>query len=750
MKRILISLLLILCLSAELIVPAFAAPTFTTSEAGKAFIREVSGGDQYLAGAESAVNSFIARYGVTLNQQQFDALVDFVVSYDTSILSCGYKVETVIGSGSYTELQIANAFCSWVKEGNNFSQARLNRRLREIKLFLYGSYDGVTDKVSFRYVVYNGNGGKISDNTVLCYTLNGTYGSLPTASYSGRYFAGWYTDANGGTHLCNSDSVTQNHTVYAHWSSTAVNNPNEANADDPTPINTDPNNWPPLAPLKISEAGIQFIKNQEGFVPAPIWDYGQYSVGYGSRYDPNNSPIKISVPITEAEADYLLRYMLKDFETMVDKELAKGTVQHTQVQYDALISFAYNLGQQWISSKYETYRYILYGGCTEMQLVNSFGSWCSAGGSVLTGLCRRRMDEANLYLNGDYTRFSEAYSCLIFNGNGGTPNDKVQYYHPNTAVGALPGATRSGYHLTDWYTSASGGTPFTAASKSPSSGTMTLYAHWAAGDPPPTEPTAAPTEPTEEPTEPTVAPTEPTVAPTEPTVAPTEPTVAPTEPTVAPTEPTVAPTEPTVAPTEPTVAPTEPTEPTVTPTEPTERFTDVPPDQWYYEPVMEAVEAGLFGGVSETEFAPDAPMTRAMLVTVLHRMEGAPAANGTAPFTDVARGEWYTAAVDWAYENGIVNGMSETIFGLKENITRQQLTAMLFRYANLKGYDTVGRAVLDTFEDGGTVADYAVEAMQWATWTLIVSGDNGRLLPNGNATRAQCAKMITVFRKIYE
>ena len=750
MKRILLSLLLIVCLSAGLVIPASAAPTYTTSEAGKAFIRDVSGGDQYLAGAESAVNSFMARYGVSLTQQQFDALVDFVVSYDTSILSCGYKVETVIGSGNYTELQIANAFCSWVKDGDSFSQARLNRRLREIKLFLYNSYDGNTDRVSFRYVVYRGNGGKISDNTVLCYSLNGTYANLPTASRSGYYFAGWYTDPDNGTHLCNGDAVTQNYTVYAHWSTTAVSNPNEKNAGGSTPVNPGSNDWPPLPPLKISEAGIQFIKNQEGFVAAPIWDYGQYSVGYGTRYDPNNSPIKIPIPITEAEADYLLRYILKDFEDMVDRELAKGTVQHTQAQYDALISFAYNLGQQWISSKYETYRYILYGGHTEMQLVNSFGSWCSAGGSVMSGLCRRRMDEANMYLNGDYTRWSEAYSCLIFNANGGTPDDKVQYYKPNTTVGPLPGATRSGYHLTDWYTSASGGTPFTATSKSPASGTMTIYAHWAAGDPPPTEPTEPPTEPTE-PTQPSTQPTTAPTEPTEPTEAPTEPTEAPTEPTEVPTEPTEPPTDPTeppTEPTEPTTDPTEPTAPTLT-VEPTERFTDVTPDQWYYEPVMEAVEAGLFGGVSETEFAPDAPMTRAMLVTVLYRMDGEPAVTDEAPFTDVARGEWYAAAVDWAYANGIVNGMSETRFGVNENVTRQQLTAMLFRYADYKKFDTTGRAELDAFADADEVADYARDPMRWAVKLVIVGGDNGRLLPDGNATRAQCAKMMTVFRIIY-
>lgn len=730
MKRFFLSLLLILCISAELMIPVVAveeelppvetvtetaAPTedeapavapakrspqtYTTSEQGRAFVNELSGDSKSLSGAESAVNSFISKYGVSLSQQQFDALVDFVVgNIDVpNILDSNYKIQTVVASGNYTDLQIANAFCSWVKDSNGFSQSRLTRRLREIKLFLYGSYTGVTP-ASFRYVVFNGNGGKLSDNTVLCYTLNGTYASLPTATYDGCYFAGWYTAASGGKHLCNTDTVTQNYTVYAHWSSTAVSNPNEAGSENTTPVDPPTDEWPALPELKISEAGIQFIKNQEGFVASPIWDYGQYSVGYGSRYDPAHSPIKISTPITEKEADYLLRYMLKDFEAMVDKELAKGTVEHTQAQYDALISFAYNLGQQWINSSYETYRYILYGGYTEMQLVNSFGSWCSAGGSVLTGLCRRRMDEANLYLNGDYTRWSEAYSCLIFNGNGGKPDDKVEYFMPNAVVGTLPGASRSGYHLTGWYTNASGGLLFTTTSQAPSSGTMSLYAHWETGEPstPPT--TVPPTEPTE------------------------------------PTELT---------------EPTEPSESTEVNT-PTERFTDVSAEKWYYVPVMEAVDAGLFSGISKTEFAPDAPMTRAMLVTVLHRLDGEPTAQEAAPFTDMERGKWYTEAVDWAYENGVVKGMDDSFFGLNQNITREQLTTMLYRYAQYKDYDTQSRKELDDFSDAERISDYARDALCWAVAATIVDGDGGRLLPGGNATRAQCAKMMTVFLKQYK
>ena len=238
------------------------------------------GGTAQLAAAEQSVNDFIACYDLTLNQQQFDALVDLVMAYGSTILTSGYQIEKVIAAGEYTDVQLANAFCSWVKGSDgSLSQQRLNRRLREIKLFLYGSYTGVCD-ATFRYVIFNANGGTLDDNTVLCYAYGGTYAALPTASRSGKYFAGWYTAASGGTHLCNSDTVSQNYTVYAHWSDSAVENPNEPGATDPDP---GPEPLPEPPELKTTEAGVQFIKDHEGFVEYPMWDYGQYSIGYGSR-----------------------------------------------------------------------------------------------------------------------------------------------------------------------------------------------------------------------------------------------------------------------------------------------------------------------------------------------------------------------------------------------------------------------------------------------------------------------------------
>ena len=149
--------------------------TYSISEQGRAFVREMMNGsysEDALTSAASTVNSFITRCNVSLTQQQFDALVDLVMNYGSYILTSGeYMVEKVIKSGSYTDLEIANAFCSWVTKGGTFSQETLTRRLREIKLFLYDSYDGNTDKVTFRYVVFYGNGGSLNDNTVLCLSL---------------------------------------------------------------------------------------------------------------------------------------------------------------------------------------------------------------------------------------------------------------------------------------------------------------------------------------------------------------------------------------------------------------------------------------------------------------------------------------------------------------------------------------------------------------------------------------------------
>lgn len=691
MKRILCSVLLMLCLLTAMCPITSAASSMKTSDAGIAFIKEMQNGTSYnLSSAENAVNAFIDKYNLSLKQTQFDALVDLVVAYSTSMLSSGYRVETLIGGGNYTDAELASAFCSWVKGADgSVSETNLRRRLREVKLFLYDSYDGNCD-AQFRYVIFNPTKGSLIDNSVICYPLGKAYGNLPVAQRSGYYFDGWYTTASGGQHLTNGTTVSANLSVYAHWSETKVDNPNDGAGFEP-PV------------LKISENCINFIKEHEGFSKYAYWDYSQYTIGYGTRCDPSDYPDGIS----EEEADYLLRVMLKDFETTVDKALAKGTVKHSQQQYDAIISFTFNLGPQWIKSSNRIYQYILFGHPSELDFVNAMGAWANAGGSLVQGLMKRRMAEADMYLNGNYERYSTRYFGAALNGGGGTPESKCKYYRAGEALGTLPKAAREGYELLGWYDSATGGTRYTTQTIAPT-GTKTFYAVWkkVEGD------TTKPTDPTES---------------TEPdTSAPTEST--PPE-TVPPTESTEA------------------TEPSTQP-DPQEGFLDVPGDAWYADYVAKAVAYGLFSGMSETEFAPEGTMTRAMLVSVIFRQAGSPEGANPSPFTDVVAGEWYSPAVHWAYENGVVSGVSETLFGVEHSITREQLVTMLYRYAASCGCDISKQADLSSFSDSNLVSEYALDAMRWAVSTGILSGSDGQLLPQGNATRAQCAKIMVDFLKV--
>ncbi|MBE6997660.1 MAG: DUF4430 domain-containing protein, partial [Ruminococcaceae bacterium] len=170
-------------------------------------------------------------------------------------------------------------------------------------------------------------------------------------------------------------------------------------------------------------------------------------------------------------------------------------------------------------------------------------------------------------------------------------------------------------------------------------------------------------------------------------------------------------------------------------------FVDVADNAWYAEAVEFASSHDLFKGVGDDKFAPAAPMTRAMLATVLYRLEDA-VATGTNPFDDVADGTWYTDAVTWANEEGIVMGTGKG-FEPNANITREQIATMLYRYAKYLGLDVSGSAALDQFSDGGETASWAQDAMQWAVSAGLFRGDdNGELNPKGDATRAEVATLL--------
>ena len=175
-------------------------------------------------------------------------------------------------------------------------------------------------------------------------------------------------------------------------------------------------------------------------------------------------------------------------------------------------------------------------------------------------------------------------------------------------------------------------------------------------------------------------------------------------------------------------------------------FTDVHEGDWFYEEVLYAYENGLMNGVGDNRFAPNSETTRAQLVTILYRLEGEPAVSGDLPFTDVEAGIWYTDAILWAAQNNIVNGVNDTEFAPGDDLTRQQLVTILYRYAEAKGYDVSASADLSGYPDAGQVQDYAQPAMAWAVAENIIQGmEDGTLKPAGNASRAQIATILMRF-----
>ena len=182
------------------------------------------------------------------------------------------------------------------------------------------------------------------------------------------------------------------------------------------------------------------------------------------------------------------------------------------------------------------------------------------------------------------------------------------------------------------------------------------------------------------------------------------------------------------------------------PEEPDEPFIDVDENDWFYDAVTYVYSEGMMDGVSDTQFAPNSNLTRGMVVTMLYRLEDEPRVTGFSGFDDVASGAWYADAVTWAAENGIVNGVSDAEFAPNDNITREQLAAILYRYAEYNDYDVSGRDDLSEFTDRSSISSYALDAMRWAVDEGLITGITDTTIePQGTATRAQAATMFMRF-----
>ena len=175
-------------------------------------------------------------------------------------------------------------------------------------------------------------------------------------------------------------------------------------------------------------------------------------------------------------------------------------------------------------------------------------------------------------------------------------------------------------------------------------------------------------------------------------------------------------------------------------------FTDVSEKDWFYNDAMFVYKNGLMLGTSKTLFSPHGTVTRGMMATILWRMEGSLAPKGENSFTDVEAGRWYADAITWAAENGIFAGYSMDKFGPDDPITREQLTAIFYRYADYKGYKLTITGNLDKFEDADKITDYAKTVMQWAVGNGLIKGKSENLLdPQGTATRAEISAMLHRF-----
>ena len=176
-------------------------------------------------------------------------------------------------------------------------------------------------------------------------------------------------------------------------------------------------------------------------------------------------------------------------------------------------------------------------------------------------------------------------------------------------------------------------------------------------------------------------------------------------------------------------------------------FTDVTSGDWFYDAVAYVYDKGMMEGTTDTTFAPTMNLTRSMIAQVLYNLEERPEAPGAAGFPDVAAGAWYADAVNWAAARGIVKGYDTGAFGPEDSVTREQLAAILYRYAQVKGYDTTrGGMAVREFSDSASISDWAQEAMAWAVNAQVLSGKgNGVLDPQGTATRAEVAQMLMNF-----
>ena len=230
--------------------------------------------------------------------------------------------------------------------------------------------------------------------------------------------------------------------------------------------------------MKTSDELIALLKFEEGFCKYPVWDYSQYTVGYGTRCPSDMVAYYKAHGITDAEAEALLRDTLANTEYLLNtKMIEKYGLELTQGQFDALVSFSYNMGPGWITSPSQNIHQQVAAGATGNTIIDALSRWCKAGGEVKSFLIRRRLSESYMYLEGKYAHTPPDNYCYIkYSGNGGSTGQSVQGYNSDYMGAPTGTATYGNYTFSGWYTERSGGVKVEVLTKEYNG--MTLYAHW--------------------------------------------------------------------------------------------------------------------------------------------------------------------------------------------------------------------------------------------------------------------------------
>lgn len=499
--------------------------------------------------------------------------------------------------------------------------------------------------------------------------------------------------------------------------------------------------------MKASENLKTLIKYWEGaqlkaYKAHPSEEY--WTIGYG-HYGPD---VYEGMEITAEQADAYFEQDIAQFEAAARRINEKYGLNANQNQFDALVSLAYNFGPGWVEANtgWRLARYIKsnfrdsYGNpIPDLEIADAFAVLCSAGGEILPGLVKRRINEAEIFLYGSYNTALTNFVVVIIDANGGTADgNRVVAYNKDKPYGSLPTASRQGFSLDYWKDSDTGSvlTGSTIADKS-----RYITAVWSGGIAPETYKL--------------------TVSGGEGSGSYTEGTKVKLVPAVSSGKAfvrwdvtgagavlggdgyyyiTMPASDVTAVAVWRAVCP-------LGDKCPTKDFTDNPVTYWAHNDIDSVIALRLFKGTSGTTFGPDIVMSRCMLITVLYRLEGSPNVTGYENrFTDVDADGYYYNALLWGSHNNISNGYSDGRFAPDDPLTREQLVTFLHRYANYKGYNTDVYTDIGGYSDAAKVSPFARESMCWAIGAGIVNGTgNNTLSPQDSALRAQVAAMFNRF-----